>query len=1743
MAADGTVFIDSKLDSSGIEKGLKTATTLAAAAVAAVGAAMATAGAAAVKLGTDFYAAMSEVQAISGATGNDFQALIDKAKEMGATTKFSASESAEALKYMAMAGWDAEQMIAGLPGVMNLAAASGEALGTVSDIVTDALTAMGLKAEDAGHFADVLAQAATSSNTNVGMMGQTFKYAAPLAGALGYSVEDLSVAIGLMANSGIKGEQAGTALRAVLTRLAKPTAESQAAMDALGISMTNADGSMKPLSEVITTLRESFSSLTAAQQAEYAAMLGGQEAMSGLLAIVNASDTDFQNLTDAINDSSGAAERMAKVMQDNLAGDMEELGGALETLGIQIFEAFNEPLREAAKAAAEAVGQVSEAFDSPEMRAALRSISEALSQAIQAVAEWLADAIPSIVSGIASLIENFDRWAAVLGIVTAAVVAFKAALAVHQSIDAVSKAKDVAKLAGKEVSLAFKAAAASAASSATSINLFQLGVGVMSKQIDIATAKTIALTAAKQALNLVMAAAPWALAAAGVAALAVGIISVVNASKEVSEEAAASREQTNALTQTFHDLNEEMAKSKEEHQERVAALAEDSDRTRKLAEDVIALSKNTELTTAQLAELKIKVSELNNLVPGLSLAYDEQTASLNMTEAALLRLNGAREAENALVAAGERYSEIIREKEEATLALAEAEAERERILAEIAEKEAEREQIKEGWSGRSKPGASDYDELTNDINLLKDGLTELDGKTADLTDTLNGLNTEEIELEQTTANATKTIEANEQALKQQAEGAQIVKDEYDGLITKTDEVIKSTQSFVDTLNEQATAYEAGKQAIAEEAGVVAGLIAQIDALSGSTELTTAQQGELLGTTSALVQMMPELSDALDEQTGLLDMSTAELEANAKAWEARRELAHAQENFTTLTLQLEEAERELSDAEAQLAKIQEKRAINESERIFLLEQANAGNEIAAGMVAALAEADAKLEAQELLLSAVQAALTEQVGQYGEKVTAAAQDVGAAKAAEQEATGAVIAIQEEQAAAAKAVADAYEPLKQSVEETISSSENLVQALADEEAAFQQSLGQIDAQVAKYKELATELTTLAAKENKTGEETARMNAIMGQLNGTFPALGLKIDQTTGKLNTGADAIHTWLDGWGGMEKSAIAGERLTQVMDGQISAADALTEVESALVTVQEALAEKQAELNELTDEDTAAKKALIDAIDDLGGKNKALLALKELLLGKEGELTAGYQTAAEAQAAAQLLINEAIEDGRITKEMGMALSAEYAAAMDEEAKAAEESAERQKAAQEALQAEMQQAYERYASMTQSFTDKIKLNTALTVKSAEEVMAHNGPIMKHWTDNMNELGKKGLDEGFMAYLRELGPAAAAFTQELVDLSGPELQAFVQQYVDSGQLAMDGMEAAFSAGGPAAVSAANAIIAEMAKGFLENAELDTAMGGLVENALSAANTAMEGKTFVEVGTQIDTDIAQGITDGTATTDAAATKIGETLTSATGEVTAQDFATNVGKVIDDDIAGGITDNTTTEDAAKAKISETLAASIDQVGADNFPQVGTMVDENIAQGVRSGSASPTAARSLVMRIWQEAFAQVIAANYPQIGMQMDEGMAQGLYNGESIVTSAARDVARAAYEAAKAELDINSPSGKFEYLAEESIEGYVGPFKRGAQDAGKVVSGYMDAVYAAAQSQQLTAATAAGQNVLSQQQTVQQGDTIVRIEEGAVVVDLPGGVHTGDDYQEIGNRVAVTIGERIALQKRYKGVI
>lgn len=395
----------------------------------AKGAAAASAGitgalAASTAAGASFESQMSTVQAISQASESEMARLKALAKQMGIETKFSATEAGQGLEYMAMAGWDVDSMLAGLPGIMNLAAASEEDLGQVSDIVTDAMTAFNLEASRSAEFADVLAQASARSNTDVAMMGQTFKYVAPVAGALGFSIQDTATAIGLMANAGIKGEQAGTSLRAIFSRIVKPTAEVASAMERIGLSVTNSDGSMRSLDEILRDLRAGFSGLSESERASTAASLAGQEAMSGMLALVNASDEDYEKLSDSIYHAKGAAEEMAGVRMDNLKGDVTLLKSSAEGAGIAIYEGLSEPLREGVQTGTEWLNSFTESVEEnlPTIRREVKSAGSVLMGFVEPVLDlgsWFLQHPEVIQGGLTGLVSTLLTFKAAKGITSA----------------------------------------------------------------------------------------------------------------------------------------------------------------------------------------------------------------------------------------------------------------------------------------------------------------------------------------------------------------------------------------------------------------------------------------------------------------------------------------------------------------------------------------------------------------------------------------------------------------------------------------------------------------------------------------------------------------------------------------------------------------------------------------------------------------------------------------------------------------------------------------------------------------------------------------------------------------------------------------------------------------------------------------------------------------------------------------------------------------------------------------------------------------------------------------------------------------------------------------------------------------------------------------------------------------------------------------------------------------------------
>ena len=360
------------------------------------------------KKAKEFEAQMSKVGAISQASSEELEKLTAVAKEMGASTAFTATEAGQALEYMSMAGWKTNAMIAGLPPILNLAQASGESLASVSDIVTDAMTGFGLGANEAGRFADVLAAASSSANTNVGMMGETFKYVSPLAGAMKYSIEDVAKATGLLANVGIKGSNAGTALRSMFTQLNKPSKEAAAILDKWNLKLSNADGTMKPLNQTMIELRERFASLTDAQKTSVAATLVGQEAMSGLLAIVNASEEDFNKLGDAITGSMGMANKMALQMVDNVDGALTMVSSKFESFQIKVGDKILPALKDGLERLLNKMDELENTGGIDQLASAVGKLSTVGIDFLIAGLNHLPSILDQVANGIEWVANNFD---------------------------------------------------------------------------------------------------------------------------------------------------------------------------------------------------------------------------------------------------------------------------------------------------------------------------------------------------------------------------------------------------------------------------------------------------------------------------------------------------------------------------------------------------------------------------------------------------------------------------------------------------------------------------------------------------------------------------------------------------------------------------------------------------------------------------------------------------------------------------------------------------------------------------------------------------------------------------------------------------------------------------------------------------------------------------------------------------------------------------------------------------------------------------------------------------------------------------------------------------------------------------------------------------------------------------------------------------------------------------------------
>lgn len=662
MASDGSIKITTDLDTSAAQKAMKTFGKIAGvglkgtvAAVTAVSGAISAVGGFAIKTGAEFESAMSRVQAISGATGKEFDALKRQAMELGASTAFSASEAAEGMENLASAGFNTNEIMAAMPGMLDLAASSGEDLASSADIAASTLRGFGLEAEQAGHVADVLAKNAADTNAAVADTGEAMKYAAPVAHNFGISMEECAAAIGIMSDAGIKGGQAGTSLRGALSRLAKPTDDMKEIMNKLGLEFFDSNGKMLSLTEQTKMLSEKMSNLTDEERNNALVTLYGQESLSGMLALVQAGSNKIASLTESYKNCDGAAAEMAKTMQDNLKASLEQVGGAAEAFGIKVYESMSDDLKSAADTASESINQITDAFENGGLKGAVEEAGDVFAELsvdvanqapkmvdsavtfIQAfvggiydnrkqlvssagvvastIAEGLAELLPAsvrepvknaideieesfsngglkdAVKTVSTTIENFGKGVSsvakvalppftkgvdllgrnldkVVPVLVAGYTALKGygvAKSAANTVSKLSKAYKAATVAVKGYVVAGGAEAVVTAASTGALTLKQIAVGLLSKQLSLATAAQAAFNAAANAN-------PVGLVVGAVAALTAGLTALALTSKDSTVEMYSLSEGQKKVLESCKETTEAMKEQREAREESVQSI-------------------------------------------------------------------------------------------------------------------------------------------------------------------------------------------------------------------------------------------------------------------------------------------------------------------------------------------------------------------------------------------------------------------------------------------------------------------------------------------------------------------------------------------------------------------------------------------------------------------------------------------------------------------------------------------------------------------------------------------------------------------------------------------------------------------------------------------------------------------------------------------------------------------------------------------------------------------------------------------------------------------------------------------------------------------------------------------------------------------------------------------------------------------------------------------------------------------
>ncbi len=620
--SDGKVVIETDLDSSGVESGLSRLQGTITKGIAAIG--IGKLFSEAVKTGMDFEAQMSRVKAISGATGEEFAKLKEQAKQLGADTAFSATEAAEGMENLASAGFSTSEIIAAMPGMLDLAASSGEDLASSADIAASTLRGFGLEASSAGHVADVLAKNAAETNAAVADTGEAMKYVAPVAKSMGIEFEETAAAIGIMADAGIKGSQAGTTLRGALSRIAKPTKAMQETMDSLGLSFYDSNGKMKSLADITEMLETKMSGLTDEQKNQALITLFGQESLSGMMALMDRGSGEVRKLTDEYKNCDGSAKDMAKTMQDNLSGAVEEFGGSVESLGIEIFENIEGPLKKAVRSGTTELNKLTKAVKNNKIEEIVPEEAVNTVQNLGKIAGTVAKGgIKTLGVATGTLAENLD-------VLIPLTTAYFGAMGAYKVFQQASKGV-------KTLTVAYQGLQAMEKANAITLVAQQGGLTGLQTVMGVLTGKVSAATAATGLFNkaCTLAGGPVGLAVVAIGALTAGL-----AAYALSQEHSTSAEtkfaaelEKSAETQKKHTA--ELENNRKKREEAIESAKSEGAQAEFLEQKLESLMGVEKKSVGQKQQIETIVKRLNELVPDLGLKYDAEKDKLNKSTEAI----------------------------------------------------------------------------------------------------------------------------------------------------------------------------------------------------------------------------------------------------------------------------------------------------------------------------------------------------------------------------------------------------------------------------------------------------------------------------------------------------------------------------------------------------------------------------------------------------------------------------------------------------------------------------------------------------------------------------------------------------------------------------------------------------------------------------------------------------------------------------------------------------------------------------------------------------------------------------------------------------------------------------------------------------------------------------------------------------------------------------------------------------